>query len=91
MLIGNRKCRPRIVSRRCPERLLIPAPFQPFGGGSGGGVDDDGGKYEAFDGTYGIAATKIAFIARLATPPAPDADYAVSLVAAGMGPMARLN
>jgi hypothetical protein len=82
--IGNRKCRPRII-RRCPEGRLIPAPFKPSGGGSGGGAVDDGGKYEAFDGTYGIAATKIAFISRLATPPAPDADYAVSLVAAGDG------
>jgi hypothetical protein len=63
---------------------LIPAPFEPSGGGSGGGTDQ-GGKYQAFDATYGIAATKIAFVSRMATPPADSADYAVSLVAAGDG------
>lgn len=83
-LIGNRKCRPRIIPRRSPERRLIPASFEPAGGGSGGGADQ-GGKYQAFDETYGIAATKIALVSRVATPPADSADYAVSLVAAGDG------
>jgi hypothetical protein len=69
---------------------LIPAPFEPSGGGSGGGADD-GGKYEAFDGTYGIAATKIAFVSRVATPPADSADYAVSLVAAGDGTNGKIE
>lgn len=82
--IGNRKCRPRMVPRRCPERPLFPALFETSGGGSGGG-SDQGGKYQAFDGTYGIAATKLAFVSRVATPPADSADYAVSLVAAGDG------
>jgi hypothetical protein len=88
--IGNRKCRPRIIPRDCPGRHLIPAPFEPPGGGSGGG-SDDGGKYEAFDGTYGIAATKIAFVSRVATPPADSADYAVSLVAAGDGTNGKIE
>ena len=88
--IGNRKCRPRIIPRDRPGRPLIPAPFEPPGGGSGGG-SDDGGKYEAFDGTYGIAATKIAFVSRVATPPADSADYAVSLVAAGDGTNGKIE
>jgi hypothetical protein len=89
-LIGNRKCRPRIVPRRCPERPLFPALFEPSGAGSGGG-SDAGGKYQTFDGTYGIAATKIAFVSRVATPPADSADYAVSMVAAGDGTNGKIE
>jgi len=82
--IRKRTCRPRIIETRCPERVPRPAPFGPPGGGSGGG-SDDGGNYEAFDGTYGMAASKIAFISRPAAPPVDPADYAISLIAAGDG------
>ena len=87
--IGNRKCRPRIIPRS-PNRPWFPAPSETSGGGSGGGADQ-GGKYQAFDGTYGIAATKLAFVSRVATPPADSADYAVSLVAAGDGTNGKIE
>ena len=80
--IRKRSCRHRVMPTRWPESLPEPAPLRSSGGGSGGG-SDDGGKYEAFDGTYGIAASKIAFVSRPAAPPADDADYAISLIAVG--------
>jgi len=60
------------------------------GGGSGGGPEE-GGRYQSFDGSYGITANQVHLVSRPPMPPTTPAPFVISILSAGMGTDGRVE